>query len=61
MSKLFTRIRCLEKNEKNDVTIALNVLRAKKEKTYTTYISKHKSNREKKKIILLMILNRDKQ
>ena len=50
MSKLFTRIRCLEKNEKNDVTIALNVLRAKKEKTYPTYISKHKSNREKKKL-----------
>ena len=48
MSKLFIRIRCLEKNEKNDVTIALNVLCAKKEKTCPTYISKHKSNREKK-------------
>ena len=34
--------------EKNNVTIALNVLYAKKEKIYPAYFSKHKSNREKK-------------
>ena len=43
--------------EKNNVTIALNVLHAKKEKTYTAYVSKHNSNREKQ-VIPLMIPNR---
>ena len=30
-----------KKNEKNNVTIALNVLYAKKEKMYPDYVSKH--------------------
>ena len=34
-----------KKYEKNNVTIALNVLYAKKEKIYSAYVSKHKSNR----------------
>ena len=50
-----------EKNDwkkigKNNVTIALNVLYAKKEKIYPAYVSKHNSNREKQ-VILLMIPN----
>ena len=48
-----------KKIEKNNVTIALNVLYAKKEKIYPTYISKHNSNREKQ-VILLMISNGEK-
>ena len=36
-----------KKFEKNNVTIALNVLYAKKEKIYPGDISKHNSNREK--------------
>ena len=47
------------KFEKNNVTIALNVLYAKKEKIYLAYVSKHNSNREKQ-VILLMILNGEK-
>ena len=43
--------------EKNKVTIALNVLYAKKEKIYPAYVSKQNSNREKQ-VILLMISNR---
>ena len=42
--------------EKNNVTIALNVLYAKKEKIHPAYISKHNSNREKQ-VILLMVSN----
>ena len=45
--------------EKNDVTIALNVLYAKKEKIYPSYVSNHSSNREKQ-VIILMILNGEK-
>ena len=41
---------------KNNPIIAFNVLYAKKEKLYPAYVSKHKSNREKE-IILLMIFN----
>ena len=37
-----------KKLEKNNVTIAFNVLYAKKEKIYPAYVSKHNSNREKK-------------
>ena len=37
----------LKKCEKNNLTIALNVLYAKKEKQYPTYVSKHNSNSEK--------------
>ena len=40
----------------NNVTIALHVLYAKKEENYPAYISKHKSNREKQ-VIILMIPN----
>ena len=42
--------------EKNNVTIALNVLYAKKEKICPAYVSKYNSNREKQ-VILLMISN----
>ena len=49
-----------KKIEKNNVTFALNVLYAKNEKIYLAYTSKHNSNREKQ-VILLMILNREKQ
>ena len=45
-----------KKHEKNSVTIAVNVLYAKKEKIYPAYVLKQKSNREKQ-IILLMIPN----
>ena len=47
----------LEKFEKNNQTISLNVLHAKKEKIiYPAHVSKHNSNREKL-VILLMIPN----
>ena len=46
-----------KKFEKNNITIALNVFYAKKEKIYPAYVSKHNSNREKQ-VILLMIPNR---
>ena len=45
-----------KKLEKNNVTIALNVLYAKKGKIYPAYVSKHNSNCEKQ-VILLMIPN----
>ena len=45
-----------EKIEKNNVTIAPNVLYVKKEKIYPAYVSKHNSNREKQ-VVLLMIPN----
>ena len=48
-----------KKFEKNNVTIALNVLYANKEKIYSAYVSKQNSNREKK-VILLMIPNEEK-
>ena len=48
-----------KKIEKNNVAIVLNVLHAKKEKTYPVFVSKHNSNR-KKQVILLMISNGDK-
>ena len=37
-----------KKFEKNNVTIALNVLYSKKEKIHPAYVSKHNSNPEKK-------------
>ena len=48
-----------KKFEKNNVTIALNVLYAEKEKIYPAYVSKHNSNREKQ-VILLIISNGEK-
>ena len=42
--------------EKNNATIALNVLCVKKEEIYPVYVSKHNSNREKQ-FVLLMIPN----
>ena len=39
-----------KKNEKNNVTIAFNVLYAKKEKPYPVYVSKINSYREKRVI-----------
>ena len=47
-----------KKFRKNNITIALNVLYAKKEKVYPAYVSKHNSNREKQ-VILLMVSNRE--
>ena len=49
-----------EKNVKNNVTIALNALYAKKEKIYPVYVSKHNSNHEKQ-VIILMIPNRERR
>ena len=49
-----------KEREKNNVTIALNVLYAKKEKIYPAYVSKHNSNREKQ-VILLVIANRERR
>ena len=40
-----------KKIEKNNVTIALNVLYTKKEKIYPPYVSKHNSIREKQVIL----------
>ena len=40
-----------KKIEKNNVTIALNILYTKKEKIYPAYVSKHNSNREKQVIL----------
>ena len=45
-----------KKFKKNNVTIALNVWYAKKEKIYPAYVSKRNSNSEKQ-VILLMIPN----
>ena len=50
----------MKKNQKNNLTIALNVLHAKKEKIYPAHVSKHNLNREKQ-IILLMISNGGKR
>ena len=36
-----------KKLEKNNLTFALNILYAKKEKIYPAYVSKHSSSREK--------------
>ena len=46
-----------KKFQKNNVTIALNVLYAKKEKIYPVYVSKINSKQEKQ-VILLMIPNK---
>ena len=45
--------------KKNNVTVTLNVLYAKKEKTYPAYVSKHNSNCEKQ-VIISMIPNEEK-
>ena len=45
-----------KKFEKNNVTIALIVFYAKKEKIYPAYVPRHNLNREKQ-VILLMISN----
>ena len=50
----------MEKICENNVTIALNVLYAKKEKIYPAYVSKNNSNREKQ-VVLIMILNEEKR
>ena len=44
----------MKKIEKNNATIALNVLHAKKEKIYLVSISKNNSDREKKFIPLMI-------
>ena len=49
-----------KKIEKNNVIIAVNVLYAKKEKKYPSYVSEHNSNREKQ-VFFLMISNEEKQ
>ena len=43
-----------EKIEKNNVTIALNVLYAEKEKIYPAYVSENNANREKQDIFLMI-------
>ena len=45
-----------KKFEKNNLTIALNVLSSKKQKMYPAYVSRNNSNR-KNQVILLMIPN----
>ena len=47
-----------KKFEKNNLTIALNVLHNKKEKIYPAYVSKHNSNGEKP-VILFIISNEE--
>ena len=54
MDKFSIRKRWLEKIEKNNVTIVLNVSYAKKEKIYCVYVSKCNSNCEKQGILLLI-------
>ena len=49
----------MKKIEKNNVTVALNVFYAKKEKIYPVYVSKHNSNPENQ-VIILMIQSREK-
>ena len=49
-----------KKFEKSNVTIALYVLHAEKEKIYSTYVSKHNSNHDKQ-VYLLIILNEEKR
>ena len=44
------RKKWLEKNEKNNVTIAVNVLHTTNKKIYPPYVSKNNSNQEKKVI-----------
>ena len=48
-----------KKTKKNNLTIALNVFYAKKEKVYPAYVSKHNSNR-KEQANILMIPNRER-
>ena len=43
-----------KKCEKNNLTIALNVFYAKKEKAHPAYVSKHNSNCEKQAILLII-------
>ena len=50
----------MEKFEKNNATIALSVLHAKKEKTYPVYVLRHNSNCEQQ-VILLIISNGEKE
>ena len=45
-----------KKTEKNNVTVAFNVLCVKKEEIYPTYVSKNNSSSEKQ-IIILIVLN----
>ena len=45
-----------KKFEKNNLTIALNVLSSKKQKMYPAYVSRNNSNR-KNQVIFLMIPN----
>ena len=46
--------------EKNNMTIALNILNVKEKEIHPAYISKHNSTREKQ-LILLMIANEEKE
>ena len=48
-----------KKLEKNNITITLKFLHAKKEKIHPAYVSKRNSDR-KKQVILLMISSKDK-
>ena len=42
------------KTEKNNLAIALNILRARKENICVTHVSKHNSNREKQVTCLII-------
>ena len=55
-NKFSIRKRCCQKFDKNKLTIAINILYAKKEKNICSYLSKHTSNR-KKPVVILMIPN----
>ena len=59
MNKLSIRTKLLDINCKNDVTTAINILHAIKEKIYSANVSKHNSNSEKQ-FILFMISNGQK-
>ena len=59
MNKLFLRKKLLETNCKINVTTAINVLHAIKEKIYSAYISKHNS-KSGKQFIIFMISNGQK-
>ena len=55
------RIKLLEKVEKNNPIIGLNVFYVKKMSTYCAYISKHNLLNHENQISLLMISNRGQQ
>ena len=49
----------LKKIEKNNLPFALDILYAKNEKIFCTYVSKHNSNKEKQIILLIFQMEQD--